>query len=140
MLDSKPSEKNIRSAQQRSRRERREPRRGKSLSKSKQPASSRSKPDRKARDRRWHLLRYAKKVGLTRELVSHIQKRTPKECAICGRKAEVLDHCHQRMEHRGRLCHRCNTALGLFQDDVQRLTNAIWYLEQFDLQFTEIDQ
>ena len=96
------------------------------------------KPSRKARDRRWHLLRYAKKVGVTREFVMLLIKLTRKQCAICGRRAEVLDHCHQRMEQRGRLCHRCNTALGLMKDNPQRLRDAADYLEQFELQFTEI--
>jgi hypothetical protein len=67
-------------------------------------------------------------------------KHEPKECAICGRRAEVMDHCHKRMEHRGRLCHRCNTALGLMKDSPQRLRDAAMYIEEFELQFTEIEE
>jgi hypothetical protein len=93
------------------------------------------KPSRKARDRRWHLLRSAKRVGLTREVFALVVKAGGKQCAICGRRAEVNDHCHKRKWHRGRLCHRCNTALGLMKDSSKRLRDAAIYLEEFELQF-----
>lgn len=56
-------------------------------------------------------------------------------CAICGRakptrKDEMfhVDHCHRTMVVRGLLCQPCNTALGLFEDDPDRLQSALNYL------------
>ena len=57
-------------------------------------------------------------------------------CAIC-QVAEVdavkgrfnVDHCHTTGTVRGLLCHRCNTSLGLMNDDTTALAAAINYLE-----------
>jgi len=55
-------------------------------------------------------------------------------CFICGTHAENaykglhIDHDHNSGEIRGLLCHKCNTALGLFQDNVDFLKIAIVYL------------
>ena len=55
-------------------------------------------------------------------------------CAICGTKKAGgrgnfhLDHCHETGRIRGLLCHPCNTALGSFKDDPNRLFCAIDYL------------
>ncbi len=56
------------------------------------------------------------------------------KCAICkGKcitgKALSIDHCHKTNEVRGLLCSRCNTALGLLEDDIDRLKTAIDYLK-----------
>lgn len=57
-------------------------------------------------------------------------------CAICktpsgsnGRGDRLaVDHCHDSKQIRGLLCHKCNTALGLFKDDLERLQAAMSYL------------
>jgi len=41
----------------------------------------------------------------------------------------VLDHCHNTDSFRGWLCHKCNRALGGFNDDISLLQNAIEYLK-----------
>ena len=41
----------------------------------------------------------------------------------------VVDHCHKTGVVRGLLCHNCNRALGLLQDSVSILENAITYLK-----------
>ena len=58
-------------------------------------------------------------------------------CAICGamheeRRGKVLhvDHCHTTGRVRQLLCSSCNTALGKFRDDTERLRSAIEYLER----------
>jgi len=42
----------------------------------------------------------------------------------------VVDHCHASGKVRGLLCHNCNRALGLLQDNQQTLERALAYLKQ----------
>ena len=44
----------------------------------------------------------------------------------------VLDHCHDTGRFRGWLCHKCNHALGGFNDDSQTLWRAINYLKELN--------
>jgi hypothetical protein len=44
----------------------------------------------------------------------------------------VLDHCHESGDFRGWLCHKCNRALGGFDDNESTLNNAIKYLRGND--------
>lgn len=55
-------------------------------------------------------------------------------CAICngpptGRRLGV-DHCHRTGKFRGLLCGRCNSALGLFRDNIENLETALEYLRE----------
>ena len=58
-------------------------------------------------------------------------------CIICGDAPSGasgsgqrlhVDHNHQTGKIRGLLCSRCNTALGLFREDVSIISEAIAYL------------
>ena len=40
-----------------------------------------------------------------------------------------IDHNHETGEIRGILCHKCNTGIGLLNDDQELLKKAITYLE-----------
>lgn len=60
-------------------------------------------------------------------------------CAICFRMAGDkiskhlrIDHNHRTGAVRGLLCHQCNSALGMFQDCIPVLKNAINYLREND--------
>jgi len=55
-------------------------------------------------------------------------------CAICGRPEPEggslhVDHDHETGAVRGLLCFRCNGALGNLDEDVDRLADAIAYLD-----------
>lgn len=60
-------------------------------------------------------------------------------CKICGSEGFklnhhsrinlVVDHDHVSGKVRGLLCHNCNRALGLFQENLENLKSAITYLE-----------
>ena len=44
----------------------------------------------------------------------------------------VMDHCHNTETFRGWLCHHCNVGLGAFNDNLQRVKNAVKYLEEHE--------
>lgn len=55
----------------------------------------------------------------------------PTACEICGGKTRIAyDHDHTTGKHRGWLCMKCNTALGLVNDDVEILKKLIEYLKR----------
>ena len=56
-------------------------------------------------------------------------------CAVCGKpdstgKELARDHCHATGKVRGLLCMRCNLAIGLLDDDTDRMEAAIKYLSK----------
>ena len=53
------------------------------------------------------------------------------KCQICETDSDLnIDHCHATKLVRGILCGNCNKALGLFKDDVLRMSSAISYLKK----------
>jgi hypothetical protein len=57
------------------------------------------------------------------------------KCKICKIESGKMcvDHCHKTNKVRGILCHKCNTAIGLLNDDVQNLKSAVEYLNEVKL-------
>ncbi len=52
-------------------------------------------------------------------------------CEICGAAEDLCwDHDHDTSRFRGTLCGRCNSAVGLMDDDAERLRAAAAYLER----------
>lgn len=73
-----------------------------------------------------------KKFGLTPDDFRSMLAGQKGRCGICGGanggRRLCIDHDHQTGQIRGLLCHRCNTSLGLLNDDPLRLLAAVDYL------------
>lgn len=50
-------------------------------------------------------------------------------CGTVGKRGVVFDHDHATNEFRGWLCDNCNRALGLLNDDMERILGLALYLE-----------
>lgn len=87
-------------------------------------------PSRRALAYRKHMLK--KKYGLTLAQFEAMLETQGGTCAICEREQIGMnlhvDHCHQTGRVRGLLCSPCNTAIGQFGDDPDRLVAAMQYL------------
>ena len=81
------------------------------------------------------------KFGITEDNYNEMFNNQNGKCKICNRKESLLckdgtirrlavDHCHSSSKIRGLLCSRCNTALGLFEDNISSLLEAIEYLKK----------
>lgn len=79
--------------------------------------------------------------GLTNEQVLSAFEDDNGSCHICGHRPAAdakghhrlhLDHDHESGKVRGWLCMSCNTALGHFKDDIDRLRQAVAYLERHE--------
>lgn len=71
------------------------------------------------------------KLGLTQEQVDAII--APQKCDVCGAGPDsklCIDHDHTTKKVRGLLCHKCNTALGLLNDDEATVRKLEQYLVQ----------
>lgn len=78
--------------------------------------------------------------GITADDYDKLLEKQNHKCAICGGEGFVMDtarhkvklvvdHDHHTGEIRGLLCHNCNRALGLLQDDVETIQHALDYLK-----------
>lgn len=66
--------------------------------------------------------------------VEDYKKLTTGRCAICETEGRLfLDHCHDSGNIREGLCLSCNTGLGMFRDDPDRLRAAALYVERHRL-------
>ena len=84
------------------------------------------------RSRQYYLKR---RYGLTLEAWQEMWSSQGERCALCDSdttdgKYWHVDHCHKSGSVRGILCHGCNTGLGNFRDNIDRLTAAIDYLNR----------
>jgi len=70
--------------------------------------------------------------NLTPEDFKEILQSQNNTCAICKKAFTAtphIDHDHRSGDVRGLLCRSCNIGIGHFEDDTERLKNAISYLE-----------
>jgi hypothetical protein len=97
---------------------------------------------RKASLKNWHSLdvkkkqeRWIKRYGINAKDYKQMFDEQNGVCKICqkpclSRQFLSVDHCHQTGKVRGLLCVKCNTALGMLDDNIQNLTSAIEYLKK----------
>ena len=83
------------------------------------------------------------KYGLTKQQYDNLLCAQEGVCAACGQeetqfdirvnafKKLAVDHDHSTGKVRGLLCHNCNTALGLMQEDPTRIRMLKEYIENF---------
>ena len=92
--------------------------------------------DNKERLRDWA---FKRNYGITLDDYYQLLKRQNGVCAICEKpektmhkdklKELAIDHNHETNKVRGLLCHYCNVAIGLLQDNPKLLRKAADYLE-----------
>lgn len=79
-----------------------------------------------------------KKYGITLDKAQEILDKQNRGCAVCQSPIDlfkglwlgggVVDHDHKSGAVRGILCNRCNIAIGMLEDNGERLNNAQYYL------------
>lgn len=87
----------------------------------------------------WKYAQEYARYGLTGPEVAELLQQT--SCEICGstdpRRKDGrfrIDHCHATGKVRGVLCHPCNIAIGLMQDQPNVLRAAAAYLERTQME------
>jgi len=91
-----------------------------------------------------------RKYGITDEQYDAMLKAQNGACAICKRPERMfigstrtrlaVDHSHKTGKVRGLLCSTCNTALGAFGEDPERIRKAIEYIRLHRGEVHEISQ
>lgn len=70
-------------------------------------------------------------------------KKCERKCEICkcdlrfltSSKNTCVDHCHKTNNIRGILCSNCNSALGMFKDNIESIKTTIVYLNKGDTEY-----
>jgi hypothetical protein len=79
----------------------------------------------------WQKIQRKSRYGLSHEDIEDMLDSQGHACALCRKELSgkfTVDHCHDTGKVRGLLCYTCNTGLGKFGDDPERLRDAINYL------------
>jgi hypothetical protein len=77
--------------------------------------------------RAWHVRNH---YGLSDE--NALLRKQGGVCAICGtrRSRKAVDHDHLTKRVRGVLCQKCNSGIGMFEDNINWLRKAIKYIKE----------
>lgn len=86
---------------------------------------------------KWRASSFKRKFNITLEDYNNLAIQQNHVCAICksiqkhsNNEHLFVDHCHKTGKVRGLLCHKCNTAIGLMNDDPQLFEKAILYVKK----------
>jgi len=78
--------------------------------------------------------RYKREYGITLKEYDEMFEKQDGLCAVCGlpeiNRRLAVDHDHDTQKIRGLLCARCNTVLGLMEDNIGTMSRAIEYIER----------
>jgi hypothetical protein len=94
-----------------------------------------------ARNRKYRLenkerlenIRILRTYGITAEKLRELKEKQNGYCAICNKRKKLyVDHCHRTNIVRGLICHKCNIAIGMVEDNTTVLDKAINYIKQED--------
>jgi uncharacterized protein YjaZ len=102
------------------------------LLKAEELESQKSRKEQIDRQRGYNMKKYGIGVSVYNSMFLEQEGR----CKICGihqnflKKSLYVDHCHKTNIVRGLLCHKCNTALGLLQEDSYIMKRMIKYIEK----------
>jgi hypothetical protein len=98
--------------------------------------SARKKRDPSIYERIERPSKLKRQYGITVDEYDRLLESQDGKCAICasdspGKRTKHfhVDHCHKTGSVRGLLCHKCNRAIGLFDDNPNLLTQASAYLK-----------
>lgn len=68
--------------------------------------------------------------GITKEEFVALTEKYQGKCGICSMEAKLhIDHDHKTNKVRGLLCGKCNKAIGLFDEDMDKMNKAVKYLK-----------
>lgn len=75
-------------------------------------------------------------TGFTTELFDQRLEEQGGRCAICGTTDPGAtnwhaDHCHETKQPRGVLCKKCNTGIGMLNDNIEIVEAALRYLQHY---------
>ena len=92
------------------------------------------------REQRRHY-HFVRTYGITGSEAQRIFDEQGGRCAICNDRIQLFDghkrdtgyfdHCHESGRNRAFLCQFCNSGIGNFRDDIERLERAIMYLREY---------
>ena len=91
----------------------------------------RSKIRKEYHDTKGKFTQASKRYNISIEKAKELYSKT--HCEICNDEFELtpyIDHCHETDKVRGVLCMKCNSALGLFKDNIDILKKAIKYIKK----------
>jgi hypothetical protein len=86
------------------------------------------------------LTKRLRQYNLTQQQWREMHEAQKGRCALCGDEPKGwgsadgrlhIDHCHRTGQTRALLCGACNTAIGRFGDDPERLRRAANYLDRY---------
>lgn len=81
----------------------------------------------------YHVEKHWKTYGISSEQYDEMLKNQQGKCAICQQESNrklCIDHNHETDEVRGLLCYKCNSILGLLNDDFHYIWKVYEYLKQ----------
>jgi hypothetical protein len=79
--------------------------------------------------------RLIREYGITLEEYNLLAQKQNNKCACCGSETKlVVDHCHTHGNVRELLCNRCNTVVGMCEENIDIALKIRDYIEKWTKQ------